>query len=102
MRKFFLALSLSILLPVAHAQSVQELNKPVSCVDFDLLVKELTGPKYQEIPVWIGNEASSKTRYSLFVNPNTGDWTLIQFGEKIACILGAGQRSQGLKLGPGV
>ncbi len=86
----------------ALAQDSQTLNKPVPCMDFDLLVKALTGPKYQEMPVWLGIEASSNTRYSLFVNTSTGDWTLIQFSGKTACILGAGQQSQALKTGPAV
>ena len=31
------------------------------------------------------------SRYSLFVNEETKSWTLIQFDDKIACVLGTGE-----------
>jgi len=36
----------------------------------------------------------------LFVNEETKSWTLIQFDEKIACVLGTGENSTQLFNGP--
>jgi hypothetical protein len=40
------------------------------------------------------------SRYSLFVNEETKSWTLIQFDEKIACVLGVGEASTRIFNGP--
>ena len=82
------------------AQESRTLNKPVLCADRDRVIRELSGPRYQEMPVWLGLENSSGDRYSLFVNAETGSWTLIQFDKTVACIIGAGERSQTITAGP--
>lgn len=81
------------------AQESRTLNKPVLCADRDRIIRELSGPKYQEMPVWLGLENSTGDRYSLFVNAETGSWTLIQFDKTVACIIGAGERSQTITTG---
>jgi hypothetical protein len=39
-------------------------------------------------------------KYSLFVNEQSKSWTLIQFDEKIACVLGTGEASTQIFNGP--
>jgi hypothetical protein len=84
----------------ALAQESRTFNKPVLCADRDSIIRELSGARYKEMPIWLGLEKSTGDRYSLFVNGDTGSWTLIQFDEKIACVIGAGERSQNITFGP--
>ena len=100
MKTIIIAALTVVISATALAQESRTFNKPVLCADRDRVIRELTGPKYQEMPVWLGLENSSGDRYSLFVNAETGSWTLIQFDEKIACVIGAGERSQNVTTGP--
>jgi len=84
------------------AQESRTFNKPVLCADRDRVIKELSGSRYQEMPVWMGLENTTGDRYSLFVNPDTRSWTLLQFDDKIACVIGAGTRSRSIEPGPAV
>jgi hypothetical protein len=102
MRKIITIIIATMMGSTVLAQDSQTFNKPVLCADRDRIIKELTGSKYQEMPVWLGMENTTGDRYSLFVNTKNGSWTLLQFDEKIACIIGAGVRSQSIPSGPAV
>jgi len=52
------------------------------------------------MPIWWGIEPATVSRYSLFVNEQTKTWTLIQFDENMACILGVGNASTRIFNGP--
>jgi hypothetical protein len=97
MRKFLLGV---LLLPaVAVAQPVT-VEKPVQCEKAETIIKGLISSEYREQPVWVGQD--DKSRYSVFANPKTGSWTLIQFNDRIACVLGAGENSRLVFSGPQV
>jgi len=82
------------------AQSVT-VQKPVECADTAILLRGLSGSDYKEKPIWWGIEPGvTVSRYSLFVNEETKSWTLIQFDEKIACVLGTGKASTQIFTGP--
>jgi hypothetical protein len=86
---------LLVLFPMCTwAQDPIAVDKKVMCNWTKPLLENLS-KKHQEEPVWLGNGEQGDT-YSLFVNPNTGDWTLVQFNNEIACVIGAGTRSQTL------
>jgi hypothetical protein len=89
-----------LVLGIAVAQSIT-VQKPVECVDTATLLQGLSGSDYKEKPMWLGVESgASLPKYSLFVNDETKTWTLIQFDEKIACVLGTGENSTQIFNGP--
>lgn len=89
-----------LVLGIAVAQSVT-VQKPVDCADTAILLRGLSGSDYKEKPIWWGVEpGATVSRYGLFVNEETKSWTLIQFDEKIACVLGTGENSTQLFNGP--
>ena len=89
-----------LVLGIAVAQSIT-VQKPVECVDTATLLQGLIGSDYKEKPIWLGVESgASLPKYSLFVNDETKTWTLIQFDEKIACVLGTGENSTEIFNGP--
>lgn len=89
-----------LVLGIAVAQSVT-VQKPIECADTATLFRGLSGSDYKEKPIWFGTEpGATVSRYSLFVNEETKSWTLIQFDEKIACVLGTGEASTQIFNGP--
>lgn len=97
--KYFLLLVL-LVIGIVTAQTVT-VQKPVECVDTELLFRGLLGSNYKETPVWIGVEpGAAVSKYSLFVNEQTRSWTLIQFNEVTACVLGTGEGSTRIFNGP--
>jgi len=82
----------------AHSVS---LKKTVECVDAETLFQGLIGSDYKEKSIWMGIESGANLpKYSLFVNEQTKTWTLIQFDDKIACVLGTGEGSTQIFYGP--
>jgi hypothetical protein len=75
-------------------------EKPVICEKTELVIESLQKGEYKEKPVWIGVDESS--RYSLFVNDRTKTWTMIQFNQQIACIIGVGTKAKMVYTGPSV
>jgi hypothetical protein len=91
--KYYFLLPVMLVLGIAVAQSVT-VQKPVECADTATLLRGLSGSDYKERPIWFGIEpGATVSRYSLFVNEETKSWTLIQFDDKIACVLGTGENS---------
>lgn len=85
MRKLAVVLLLS-LIGTANAQT--KINRELVCDSTDEIFKFIF-ERHQEQPVWIG--IADKTMTMLAQNPKSGSWTLIQFNDKLACILGAGR-----------
>jgi hypothetical protein len=80
-----------ILLPVlAVAQGPVIVEKPVVCEKVEIILNSLT-KEFSEKPVWLGESSDSK--YSVFVDKK-GSWTIIQFTDRMACILGTGETSK--------
>ena len=95
----YLLLFVLVVVGLAAAQSLT-VQKPVECADTETLFRGLIGSDYKERPIWWGIEPATVSRYSLFVNEQTKTWTLIQFDEKIACVLGTGEASTQIFNGP--
>jgi hypothetical protein len=95
MRKFLLGV---LLLPaLAYAQPVT-VEKPVVCEKTEKVIESLQKGQYKENPSWIGYD--DKSKYALFSNEKTKTWTMIQFNENIACIIGVGEGSKLVFSGP--
>jgi hypothetical protein len=93
MRSFLLGV---LLLPaLAFAQPVT-VEKTLPCDKVDSVIEQLT-KKYEEQPVWFGT--SGESRVGVLINTKTNSWTVIQFNDKIACVLEAGE---GFQLRPGL
>ena len=89
-----------ILTGAVIAQTVT-VRKPVECVNTETLFQGLISSDYKEKPIWLGIQSGATlAKYSLFVNEQTKSWTLVQFDEKIACVLGTGEGSTQIFNGP--
>jgi hypothetical protein len=90
--KYFLFIIL-VLSSVVMAQPII-IQKPVTCTETKMLLQGLMGSDYKETPAWLGIEPGAEVpKYSVFVNQQTKTWTIIQFNDTIACVLGTGTDS---------
>lgn len=87
-----------LLLPVLAVaqQDYVTVEKKVVCGETKKVLEELF-VQFEEVPVWTGDEP--KSRYGLLINEKTNSWTLIQFDEKMACVIGSGTNSREIMLG---
>jgi hypothetical protein len=86
-----------ILLPVlAVAQGPVIVEKPIVCEKVEIILNSLSN-EFSEKPIWLGDANDSK--YSVFVS-KSGAWTIIQFTDRIACIIGVGESSREIFLDP--
>lgn len=76
-----------------HVQAQTVVEKSVVCMDTQSLFKALSGNEFAEKPQWAGKSDEEDSNFVLFVNAKTKTWTLVQFNDKVACILGTGHRS---------
>jgi hypothetical protein len=91
MRSVASAFLLGLISFVAYAQPPIEIEKPVLCSDVKTVIETMSGPEWQEVPFWVGKDTSSK--YVLMVNEKTKTWTMVQYNDDVACILGTGSNS---------
>lgn len=85
------AFLLSLTSSIANAQAFES-SKPVVCDDTKKIIRSLI-EVYNEKVVWSAVNPQDSTRFSLFVNAQTGAWTLLQMTPKVACIIGVGEES---------
>lgn len=90
MKKLAISLLMLPMITVAQ-QAPNTVDKPVVCVNVEVLMAELESSKYKEVPFWMGTD--SKSYWGLVVNEKTGTWSLIQFDQEIGCIIGVGKNS---------
>jgi hypothetical protein len=88
MCKFLLG---ALLLPVLALAEPVTVDKPVVCERADIVFKELL-QRFQEVPVWQGDDPKNPgSRYALLLNKDNSTWTLLQYSDRIACVLGSGE-----------
>jgi len=93
-----LAFLLALTSLVANAQTFKT-EKPVVCSDLKTVI-EYVSSEYHEVPFWNGTDDDSK--YILMVNNQTHTWTMIQYNESAACVVGVGNRAHLINLGNSV
>ena len=99
MRTSAVAMILILTSLVASAQSkLIEIDKPVTCSDPKTVIETLSD-QYQEQPFWSGRGTESK--YVLLVNPKTSTWSIVEYNDKLACVVGTGKGARQIFLGPG-
>lgn len=89
--KYF-ALCLILVSGLAMAEPFQS-QKPLLCATVDEVFSALQ-EKYEEKPVMISNDVKSDTQYALMMNYKKDTWTMVQYNNETACILGAGNKIQ--------
>jgi len=93
-----LFLSCVLFLPALVLAQPVTVEKPVVCEKTILVLEAFSKGEWQEKPFWVGEDQSSK--FGLLVNEKTKTWTLIQFNNEIACVLGTGKNHQTFLSGP--
>lgn len=73
---------------------IQERKMDITCAPASALINAI-GSKYGETPAWMGNVPADKTKYVLFVNPETKSWTMVHFIDNLetGCAIGVGNES---------
>jgi hypothetical protein len=95
MQNTVLAFLLALTSLVANAE-IEKLYKPVVCSDLKTVIESISS-EYNEVPYW--NGISSDTKFILMVNKQTGTWTMIEYLNKDACVVGSGIRANLINLG---
>ncbi len=72
------------------ASAQQTYQKTVICSETKLVFEMLRSKEYNEKPMWIGQD-ERQINFSLFVNPKTRSWTIIEFKGPVTCIIAAGE-----------
>lgn len=88
-------LALVLVLPLLTAAAPEEdaffVEKRVICDKTNVMFEVLMKGESKERPIWGGTNGDA--RFGLFINKETGTWTVVQFNKNIACILGHGDNS---------
>jgi hypothetical protein len=80
---------------IANAQEIVDLNKPLKCSDAQTVMNYFTDV-FKETPVWVGKTVHN-THITLLANKETRSWTVIEYDDKLACVLGAGEERSSSK-----
>ncbi len=99
MKNFLIGAVLSLSSLVVHAQAGEMVNKPVFCSSLKIVIEAVSG-EFGETPAWRGNDDRSK--YVMTVNQQTGTWTMIQYNDQVACVVGVGRNSKTIFTGKSV
>jgi hypothetical protein len=78
---------------IAHAQQIIDLQKPMKCSDAQVVMNYFVDI-HKETPVWVGKSVHN-THVTLLMNSATGSWTMIEYDDRLACVLGAGEAKSG-------
>ena len=96
MKKSLMVFLFCLTSSIANAQSnteFKEFNKTILCGPFETLLKNLKDDDIAEMPIWAGNDESQKSQWALFVNRKTRTFTVVQFTDSVACVIGTGTKS---------
>ena len=88
MRCTTMAFLFCLISSIAHAQQIIDLQKPLKCSDAQVVMNYFVDT-HKEIPVWVGKSVHN-TNVTLLMNQETRSWTMIEYDDRLACVLGAG------------
>ena len=88
--KYILTFLTSLLCLTVVAQPMTT-KKEVYCDNTDKLLLILQNGDFEELPIWFGKGDGKAPNYSLLVNQKTKSWTMIQFNNELACVIGTGE-----------
>ena len=67
-------------------------SKPIACAPVVEVFEDLVSEQIKEMPMWIGTDR--EVRYTILSNVKKDTWTLVQFNDKVACVLAMGTNSE--------
>lgn len=88
--------------PEVPDMTVTPLQRTVQCAATKTVFEYLINGEYKEVPYWTGNDAFTESKYVLLVNTKTKTWTMVQFDDKKACVIGTGENHTPIFYGPKV
>lgn len=92
MKKSSVAVLFCLISSIVYAAQAYKGKKEVVCASLKDIVELVSGQEFQEAPYWVGSDQVSK--FVMMVNEKTGTWTMVQYDNKKACIIGTGAKSQ--------
>jgi hypothetical protein len=88
--KIILALAVAVLINLSCRAESFITKKPVICTNIETIIERLTN-KFEELPFWSG--VGLENKFVLMVNNKTGTWTMLEFNNDTACIIGEGKEA---------
>jgi len=89
MRNTTMAFLFCLISSIAHAQEIVDLNKAMKCSEPQKVMNYFVDT-HKEIPVWVGKTVHN-SHITLLMNRETRSWTMIEYDDRLACVLGAGE-----------
>lgn len=93
MKKLLVAFLLGVSL-IVYAQKAEKpvtTSKKIVCLSFKKAISDLK-EKYGEEPIVMGTTTNMEdVKMAVFVNPDTGSFTVLEFDEEAACIISVGK-----------
>ena len=80
--------ALVLISSVAHAQ-LSEYDRRLTCGETRFVITALTKAA-QEKPIWSGTDPETGTETMILQNTRTLTWTVVQYDQKMACVLHSG------------
>jgi hypothetical protein len=80
--------ALVLISSVAHAQ-LSEYDRRLTCGETRFVITALTKAA-QEKPIWSGTDPETGTQTMILQNTRTLTWTVVQYDQKMACVLHSG------------
>ena len=93
MRSTTMAFLFCLISSIAHAQEIIDLQKSLKCSDAQVVMNYFVDT-HKETPVWVGKSVHN-THVTLLMNRETRSWTMIEYDDRLACVLGAGEDKSG-------
>lgn len=88
MRVKLMAFLFCLISPIANAQEIIDLNKPMKCSKAEQVMNYFV-QGFNENPIWVG-KTTNGTHITLLVNKEKNTWTMVEYDAVLACVLGAG------------
>ena len=86
-----------LLIPFAVSAEPVTIDKKILCDQKSVIIEVLVKGEYKESPFWIG--VDDNTRFAIFANEKTKSWTIIEYTDVIACVIGSGTKHTPITLG---
>lgn len=67
---------------------VKKINKEVVCSSLSEMSSALS--EWKEKEVWTGYSPEEKNLYTFFYNQESKSWSIIQYNDNVACLIGSG------------
>jgi hypothetical protein len=93
MRNTTMAFLFCLISSIAHAQEIVDLNKAMKCSEPQKVMNYFVDT-HKETPVWVGKTVHN-SHITLLMNRETRSWTMIEYDDRLACVLGAGEDKSG-------